>query len=87
MKPAFAQTAMQSRGDNVYLVHGGEDHTGRPAWYFIRVDSPKLRAFSKAIESGSAELESYGAILESGYGKAPPHALLEYMREHHGYTG
>ncbi|MDE2101341.1 MAG: hypothetical protein KGL39_29105 [Patescibacteria group bacterium] len=87
MKLAFAQVALQSRGDTVYLVHGGEDHTGQAAWYFILVDSAKVRAFLKAIDSGTADLQSYGTILESGYGKEPPYSVLQHMREQYGYTG
>jgi hypothetical protein len=87
MKLAFAQTVEQSRGESIYLVHGGEDHTGQSAWYFVRVESPKVRVFLKAIEGGAADLESYGTILESGYGKEPPYCVLQHMREHYGYTG
>lgn len=84
---AFAKAAVQSRGDTVYLVHGGADHSGQSAWYFIRVDSPKVRAFLKAIGSGSANLGQFGTVLESGYGAEPPYSIVEKMRSEYGYTG
>jgi hypothetical protein len=87
MKPAFTQALDQSRGDNVYLVHGGKDHTEQSSWYFIRVGATKTSAFLKAIKTGAIDLESYGTILESGYGKEPPHSVVEYMRASYGYAG
>jgi hypothetical protein len=87
MKLAFTQAVQKTQGDNIYLVHGGEDHTKQSAWYFIRVDSPKIRAFLKAISAGSIDLENFGTILESGYGKEPPHSVLEKMRNEYGYKG
>ncbi len=87
MKLAFTQAAIQSRGENIYLVTGGVDNTGQHCWYFVRVDSPKSRAFLKAISGGTIELESFGAILESGYGKEPPYSVLERMRVELGYKG
>ena len=87
MKLAFTQAVDQSRGDSIYLVHGGEDHTKQSAWYFVRVEATKIRAFLKAISGGEIDLEKFGAILESGYGKEPPYSVLERMRTQYGYTG
>ncbi len=87
MKVAFTQTLEELRGNNIYLVRGGSDNTGQMSWYFIRVDSPKARAFLKAIDSGTIDLSSYGEILESGYGAEPPYSVLEHMRNQYGYTG
>lgn len=87
MRLAFTQAVGQSRGDNVFLVHGGGDTTGHAAWYFVRVEAAKIRAFLKAIAQGSIALELYGSIVESGYGKEPPQAVIDHMRANHGYTG
>jgi len=87
MKPAFAHAVKGTRGDGVYLVRGGRDHTNRSAWYFIRVHSPKIRAFFKAISGGKIDLAAYGEIIESGYGEAPPETIIAHMRAHYGYTG
>lgn len=83
----FAKTVQKSRGELVYLVHGGTDHTGQPAWYFVQVEVAKVKAFQKAVDAGNVELESYGTVIESGYGKEPPHSVLEHMRKNHGYNG
>ena len=87
MKPAFAHAVQGTRSDGVYLVHGGCDHTNRPAWYFIRVGSVKLRAFLKAISGGKIDLVAYGDIIESGYGETPPENIVAYMRTQFGYKG
>ena len=87
MQIAFTQTIEETRGDGIYLVHGGVDHTGQSSWYFIRVENPKVRAFLKAIKDGAINLSGYGEIIESGYGKEPPYSVLERMRSQYGYMG
>ncbi len=87
VKRAFTQLVKQSKGENIYLVHGGADHTKQFAWYFIRVDGPKVRTFLKEVSAGAVNLEGFGTILESGYGKEPPFSIVEKMRNEHGYTG
>lgn len=87
MKLAFAQAVEQSRGENIYLVQGGGDHTGQSAWYFVRVQAAKARAFLKAIAAGSINLTQFGEIVESGYGKEPPYSILTRMREEYGFNG
>jgi hypothetical protein len=86
MKAAFAK-AVAGRNDTVYLVHGGEDYTHQPAWYFVCVDSIRARAFQKAVSSGSVNFEEFGTIIESGYGEQPPYSIVAYMRANYGYTG
>jgi hypothetical protein len=86
MKAAFAK-AVATRNETVYLVHGGEDYTKQPAWYFVSVESIRARAFQKAVSSGSVNFEEYGTIIESGYGKEPPYAIIAYMRANYGYAG
>jgi hypothetical protein len=86
MKTAFAK-AVASRNDTVYLVHGGEDYTAQPAWYFVSVDNIRVRAFQKAVSAGAVSFEEFGTILESGYGVEPPYAIIAHMRANYGYAG
>lgn len=83
----FTQAFAGARGNMIYLVSGGKDKTHQPAWYFVRVDAPKTRAFLNAVRSGAIELAQYGEVIESGYGVEPPQAILSYMRAEHGFAG
>lgn len=87
MVTGFAQSLQSRQGGTVYLVHGGTDHTSRSAWYFVQVQGAKLKAFLRAIGSGSIDFNDYGSILESGYGEMPPESIVALMRTHYGYTG
>ena len=84
---SFAKSIANLRNKNVYLVCGGRDHTQRPAWYFVRVDNVKTKAFLRAIESSSVELSAFGEIIESGYGEQPSEAMRSHMKVHYGFAG
>ncbi|MDX1975727.1 MAG: hypothetical protein SFT92_08670 [Rickettsiales bacterium] len=84
---SFAQKMAAPSADDLYLVRGGCDHSGRPAWYFVQVDSPKTQAFLRAVRSGNINLQSFGKIIDSGYGEQPPELVVEFMRKNYGYTG
>jgi len=84
--PAFAQNLSTARNDNLYLVNGGSDYTDQPAWYFIRVENVKVRAFFRAVEAGNIKLEDFGEIVESGYGEEPPDAIIASMRANYGFV-
>lgn len=85
---SFAEKVAKSKGAaEVFLVTGGSDNSGRKAWYFIRVDSPKVSAFHRAIKSGNINLDEYGEILDSGYGEQPPESVKQFMRDKYGFNG
>ena len=84
---SFAQNITGTRNETIFLVRGGRDHTGQPAWYFIRVDGVKTKAFLREIKGGNIELAAFGEIVESGYGKEPPPAVIAYMKANYSYTG
>ena len=54
----------------VYLVKG--DDKGRQAWYYVLVDKKKENQFKVQLAAETMDLEKYGQVLCSGYGKDPP---------------
>lgn len=84
---SFTKKISTERGENIFLVTGGKDQTGRDAWYFIRVESTKINAFRRTIKAGNISLTDYGNILKSGYGKEPSETVITFMREEYGYAG
>ena len=70
---------------NIYLITGGKDHTGRPAWYYVRVEDHLKLRFERAIKAGAIELSEFGTILESGYGAHPSEATRAQMKEQYGF--
>lgn len=84
---SFAQKIEQQRPHNIYLVTGGRDHTGRPAWYYIDVMPQRKLQFERVLRSGAMSLGEYGAILQSGYGTKPPQEIMDYMKREFGFEG
>ena len=76
----------QAKGD-IFLVQGGIDASGRKSWYFVRVQSSKVRAFLAAVAQKHINISQYGEIVVSGFGETPPTHVVEHMRIAHGYTG
>lgn len=83
----FVKKMETTKHPDIFLVSGGTDHTEQAAWYFVRVEEPRQRAFLKAVKSGALDLQAYGEVLESGYGDNPPPAILSWMRTTYGYQG
>lgn len=69
---------------DLYLVRG-KDSTGRPAWYYFRVGRGKKQAFETASKRGGVQLNEYGTILLSGYGKSPPPDVVKRMFDEYGF--
>ncbi|MFM9890248.1 MAG: hypothetical protein ACKVOE_06365 [Rickettsiales bacterium] len=84
---SFAQKIEQQRPLNIYLVTGGRDHTGRPAWYYIDVLPHRKLQFERVLRSGAMSLTEYGTILQSGYGTKPPQQTIAFMKQEYGFEG
>lgn len=68
----FAQKLRErDAAQNIFLVTGGKDYSGLPAWYYVQVAPQKKPHFQHAIKTGKAKLDQFGTILTSGYGKTP----------------
>ena len=70
----------------VYLVKG-EDR-GRPAWYYVLVvdDEETIKLFEEKVQgeaagTGNIDLESFGEVLKSGFGKEPPNQVRDWIEK------
>lgn len=62
-----------------------KDETGYDAFYFLLLFPEKEEAFNALIgRPGMANLEEYGAIVASGYGRTPHKAAREKMFDLYG---
>lgn len=83
-RPAAPRAQMVSRAP-VVLVSNLHDVSGRLAWYFVRVASPKYAAFRRQLAQGSIDLAQYGEILASGFGSHPPAYVRSRMIVIYGF--
>jgi len=81
----FVQKLEQRHGQNIYLVTGGQDQTGMPAWHYVQVVPHRRSMFERKISSGEVSLTEYGAIIESGYGTKPPQEIIDFMSRTYGF--
>jgi hypothetical protein len=72
---------------SVVLASSLRDASGRVAWYFVRVASPKLEAFQREIAKSVIDFTAFGEVVASGYGAHPPAHVVERMRHSYGYKG
>lgn len=85
---SFAQKITESaKRQNIVLVTGGRDHTGRAAWYYLQVDAHQRARFERVVKSGALTLSEYGTVLLSGYGDAPGADAQSFMRTNYGFEG
>lgn len=71
-----------------HLVHKlkAKDSTGRWAYYFVLVESPREAAFMKAIEGdGMIDLEDFGKVIASCYGEEPSDDIKQFLKEKYGF--
>ena len=55
---------------NYYLLQG-TDHTKLPAYYLIQVAATRCAIFEKAVKTLPIALDTFGTIIDSGYGQPP----------------
>ncbi len=71
-----------SQFDRIYLVRGTDKN--RPVWYYVLVvdDDKMIVQFKEELKSpGTINLEEFGQILESGYGKEPPDGVMQRIED------
>lgn len=73
------QTMMEA--DRVYLVKG--EDKDRPAWYYVLLvdDEDTIVRFKDALNDDIINLENYGRILHSGFGKEPPNDVTYKLKK------
>lgn len=85
---SFVENVSKEGSDRIYLIRG-VDSTNRQAWYYVRIASNKLRLFEfherKMVDRSSLNLNDFGEILHSGYGKSPPKHIEDLMFRDFGF--
>lgn len=66
-------------------MSGGQDKFERDAWYYVQVDKFKISLFQREISKGKINLQEYGEILESGFGKVPPDSIKKKMKDEYNF--
>lgn len=54
------------KAGTTFLVKGGKDAKGKLVWFFVCVESAKVKAFQKEFNNGMVPLSQYGTVLASG---------------------
>lgn len=85
-KKSFAEATKSSRTSNIFLVTGGQDKSGRDAWYYVLVEPTKIGSFQQKIKSGSINLIDYGEIVDSDFGKYPPEDVQKKMKDEYNFV-
>jgi hypothetical protein len=62
----------------VYLVHGEDE--SKEAWYYVLIDEDKVNLFESDLNTDIINLEKYGKILYSAYGKNPPQSITHKIQ-------
>jgi type IV secretion system protein VirD4 len=85
--PPTARLSLARRVEarQIYLVKGKTQ--GREAWYFVLVNRKPALVFETEMRQGRFNLEEYGEVLLSGWGKEPPEEVMRRAREEWGFTG
>lgn len=81
----IADKAISASG---HLIHKlkAKDSTGRWAYYFVLVTEEREDLFLEAIEGdGTIDLEDYGNVVASCYGKAPTQEVKDYLKEKYNF--
>lgn len=75
---SFLEKIKSSRSELLYLVRGKDK--GRECWHYILVDKQKLPMFKVKVKTDFIDLDEYGQVLHSGWGKNPPDELAEQVK-------
>ena len=73
-----------AKSANPILFITGKTINDINAWFFVSVKPQKQKLLQGAVKSGLVDLDSYGQVIESGYGHIPPLAVVKKMKEEFG---
>ncbi|SOE20101.1 hypothetical protein SAMN06298216_0600 [Spirosomataceae bacterium TFI 002] len=87
-KKLMPSTAMDkhiiANKERVFKV-SGIDITGRDAWYFVLIESTRQHKFLRHEKGDSYNIEDYGKIIISGYGKEVPKEIQQMLRDKYDF--
>ncbi len=77
---SFVEKLLQSRDELLRLVTGKDQ--GQDAWWYIRLKPELFEQYKTALKQDSIDLEQYGEVLFSGWGKKPPDEVKKKIEEY-----
>ena len=77
---SFVQKASTSNNHRLYYIKARTEDQ-EDAWYFVLIEPLKERAFEKLDYSKPYDVEDYGNVIESGFGKTAPKHIIDEMNE------
>lgn len=83
---SYVDKQIAAKGHEIHKLKA-RDSTGKWAYYFVLVEPRKERRFLEALESDRViDLENYGKVIGSCYGKNPSERLKKFLREKYGFV-
>lgn len=81
---SFADKALKNSGTPINLIRC-KDSNGIDCYFFVMCDQVKVKQVMKDAEQGRVDLDSYGRVLESGWGKNPSEEVKKIMRDKYNF--
>jgi len=81
---SFVDQCNASRSELIRLVRAKD--RGMDAWFYVRVEKSKFQLFLARFKKpfGPLNLEEYGTVLYSGWGKTPPQEIVDKVQAEFG---
>ena len=81
---SFAKQVTSSQKHLLYFVTA-KDARFLDAYYYVMVDRGKEKKFEKDFAGGYINLEDYGKILASDYGREPSARVKQRLKDEYGF--
>ena len=64
----------------IFTVRGTDK--GRKAWHMVLVERELLDAFREKVSTGTVDVDKYGYVIKSGWGKDPPDDVSDKIKKY-----
>ena len=81
---SFTQKIIKSGSAPIYFITC-KDLSGRECYYFVLSSPEKMKRLAQ-VTSGTFDVNDYGKIIESGYGKTPSPEVQKRLHEEYGFS-
>ena len=66
--------------ERVFLIRGKD--RGEPAWHYVLLENDEdIKKFRAKLASGIVDVDNYGQVLKSGWGKNPPNEVRQEIEK------
>jgi len=85
VNPARTHNPCKYKTGRIFLITG-KDSSGRAAWYYVRISATKSIRFEKLNGADSLNLNDWGEIIRSGFGKSPQQSIRKWAEDELGFS-